>query len=266
MYYWQGRFDGRRKTLLLVHGFRGDHNGLRFIAEGLEEKFNVIVPDLPGFGKSSEFESGKHDLNAYVDALREFIEELKLKQKPLMVAHSFGTIVTSKLAYEAPDVMGEKVVLICPIATKALTGRIVKLGDRIVGLTGKMPDKLGKKMTGSKLVADLVSLKMTKTKDKELKRRVKEEHRRYFGGFATNKSMIEGMRAANSGSVGMFAREIDKEILVIATELDDLTSVESQKRLVKKFTNARIEVVDETGHLVHYERPEEVARLVKEFM
>jgi Predicted hydrolases or acyltransferases (alpha/beta hydrolase superfamily) len=266
VYYWRNDFQSTKQTLLLVHGFRGDHNGLRFIAENLANEYNVIVPDLPGFGKSGKFKSGKHDLDNYVDTLNDFIKSLRLKKKPVLVAHSFGTIISAKLAYEAPELSSKDMVLICPIATTALSGLVQKTSDKLIGAAYFLPENVGKRITGSKVVADVVSAKMTRTKDKETKKLIKEEHRKHFGKFASNKSMLEGLRATNNNSVGMFARDIDKRVLLIATEFDDVTSVQKQRRLKKLFKNAELRVLKDTGHLVHYEAPDEAAAVIADFL
>ena len=39
------------KTIILLHGLRGDHHGLEELAKLLEKKgYKVINPDLPGYG------------------------------------------------------------------------------------------------------------------------------------------------------------------------------------------------------------------------
>ena len=44
-----------KKTILLIHGLRGDHHGLAALAKELEQKgYNVINPDLPGSGDRAE--------------------------------------------------------------------------------------------------------------------------------------------------------------------------------------------------------------------
>ncbi|THE16454.1 alpha/beta fold hydrolase, partial [Kocuria rosea] len=54
--YWFYDVDRAPKPLLvLVHGFRGDHHGLQLVADRLRERYHVVVPDLPGFGRSEPF-------------------------------------------------------------------------------------------------------------------------------------------------------------------------------------------------------------------
>jgi pimeloyl-ACP methyl ester carboxylesterase len=47
------------RTILVIHGFRGDHHGLLRVADQLPE-MRLIMPDLPGFGSSEPFTSMDH--------------------------------------------------------------------------------------------------------------------------------------------------------------------------------------------------------------
>lgn len=62
--YWFYDADKQRKPLLvMLHGFRGDHHGLQLIATALREKYHVVVPDLPGFGRSEPFPQREHSVD-----------------------------------------------------------------------------------------------------------------------------------------------------------------------------------------------------------
>ena len=45
-------YQGAGRTIILVHGFRGDHHGLSAIAGALGDH-HVVIPDLPGYGKTA---------------------------------------------------------------------------------------------------------------------------------------------------------------------------------------------------------------------
>ena len=55
--YWSYepvRVTPETRTILVIHGFRGDHHGLLRVADQLSE-MRLIMPDLPGFGSSAAF-------------------------------------------------------------------------------------------------------------------------------------------------------------------------------------------------------------------
>jgi len=48
--YWEYGTPQTGPTIVVVHGYRGDHHGLEPVVNLLED-FHVISPDLPGFGE-----------------------------------------------------------------------------------------------------------------------------------------------------------------------------------------------------------------------
>ncbi len=46
------RASGQGKTVVLLHGFGEDGNIWNDLAAKLEDNFKVVIPDLPGSGKS----------------------------------------------------------------------------------------------------------------------------------------------------------------------------------------------------------------------
>jgi non-heme chloroperoxidase len=61
-------------------------------------------------------------------------------------------------------------------------------------------------------------------------------------------------------------REIDAPTLMLWGEQDPLFPREEQERLAGAIPNATLKVYPETGHAVHWDRPEWVVRDLEEFM
>jgi pimeloyl-ACP methyl ester carboxylesterase len=107
---------------------------------------------------------------------------------------------------------------------------------------------------------------MTKTKDTQLRDYVHDQHLRYFSLFHSPKSLAEGFKVSVSNSVRDFAPAIHLPTLLIAGALDDITPLEKQKELVELFSDGRLEVVENVGHLTHYETPDQVAAYIQAFI
>ena len=101
---------------------------------------------------------------------------------------------------------------------------------------------------------------MTTTPDPALRRWIHAEHRRYFSGFADRRVLLEAFHASISHDVAEFAPDIAVPTLLVAAERDDITSVAAQRALVRRFSDARLVVVEATGHLAHYEAPAATSR------
>ena len=77
--------------------------------------------------------------------------------------------------------------------------------------------------------------------------------------------MLEGFTTSVSHTVGDFAPYITVPTLLIAGSLDDITPLSAQYALVKKFPSAKLKVINDVGHLTHYETPGDVAKHVQAF-
>jgi len=92
LFYRHTPIDPHRKTLLFIHGL-GD-SGLAFreaFIEAVLRDFNIIVPDLPGYGKSKSEHDGEKDYAFAKQAARlyELLNYLGI-EKFCLVGHSMG--------------------------------------------------------------------------------------------------------------------------------------------------------------------------------
>jgi len=85
------------KPFLILHGWNSNSGRWQPVAEIIARKgFKVIVPDLPGFGKSDALPV-PWNLNKYVNWADEFVKELNMGDFYL-AGHSFGGALASKIA------------------------------------------------------------------------------------------------------------------------------------------------------------------------
>jgi len=249
----------------MLHGFRGTHHGLQLIADELKE-FEVIVPDLPGFSEGEQLEN--YTLDAYVEWVHSFIEKQKFKTPPILLGHSFGSIVSSAYAAKYPKTIS-KLILLNPVGAPALEGpRIImsKLAVFYYWVGTKLPSNVAHKWLTAQFVTFMITVTMSKTKDKKLRAFIHNEHRRYFSSFHSAASVAQGFNVSISHSVRDFAPSIKTTTLLIAADKDDVTSLTQQKELHKLFPHATLKVIENVGHLTHYETPDQVARYIIDFI
>lgn len=249
----------------MIHGFRGTHHGLELIATRLKG-FRAIIPDLPGFADGPVLD--QHDLDAYVSWLREFIHRQKLKQPPILLGHSFGSIVSAAYAAKYPGTIS-RLVLVNPIGAPALEGPravLSRLAVLYYWLGKKLPGGFARRWLASNLIVMVMSVAMVKTKDKELRAFIHDQHRRYFSLFHTPASVAQGFHTSISHNVREFAPAIRIPTLLIAGAKDDITPLEKQKELATLFSHATLHIIEDVGHLTHYETPAEVAAAIQAFI
>lgn len=252
------------ETIVMIHGYRGNHRGLEAIAGGLD-KFRVIIPDLPGFGESNELVA-EHSVDSYACWLGELLLALNLSKTAHLVGHSFGTLVVGRYATSNDC---RSVILINPISAPALTGprryltRITKAFYRIGNL---LPETLGAGLLRSAIGVQVMSSVMAKTSDEELRKWIHRQHLDNFSDFSSVRVATEAYEASISSDLSQIAPVIRSRVLVIAAELDDITPIGVQRRVSGSYPNAIIREIKGVGHLVHYEAPGEAAELIGSFI
>jgi pimeloyl-ACP methyl ester carboxylesterase len=249
-------YPGEGETVVLIHGFRGDHHGLSAIAAAMPS-LNVVIPDLPGYGHSPLLE-GEHNLENYGRWLIEFLAELG--GSPVVVGHSFGTLVVGSAI--AQGLNPKSVVLLNPITLTASDTAPGRLAHSFYTL-GKF-GRLGSYLLRSALVVRGMSIAMATTKNLKLRSFIHNQHLTYFSNYRHDRVALEGFRAANSGNLMDWTELLPKGMLVIAGMKDIIAPIENQ-RLFAALVSARLEVLN-VGHLTHYEIPLEVGELIVDYL
>ncbi len=265
--YWKNSpTTSKPTTLVMIHGFRGTHHGLLRIADHLPEEYQVIIPDLPGFGESTPLAS--HTLEDFTLWLHSFIDELNLDEPPVLVGHSFGSIVASSYAATYPETI-TRLILINPIGAPALEGPkaiMTKLAILYYKIGEKLPERPARHWLGAKSIVRVMSVTMAKTKDRSLRRYIHNQHDQYFSRFASPQSVLEAFTTSTENDVRQVATQLSMPSLLIAGEKDDITSVSKQRELLKLLPNGELKVIAGVGHLTHYETPSEVAEYIYDFI
>lgn len=248
----------------MIHGFRGTHHGLLLIAKQLPE-YRIIIPDLPGFGSGAKLQ--KYDIDSYVAWLHRFIAKHSGQTPPLLLGHSFGSIICAAYAAKYPKTIAA-LMLVNPIGAPALEGPrrfMTKLALSYYKIGAKLPEKSAHKWLAAKPIVRIMSVTMAKTSNKDLRLFIHGQHDQYFSLFHSPQSVLEGFGTSISHNVAEYAKRIPVKTLLIAGSLDDITPLSVQYALVKKFPAANLKVINNVGHLTHYETPEKVAKLIQAF-
>ena len=263
---WWEYGESDAPVLVLVHGFRGDHHGLEPVVAQLPG-FRIISPDLPGFGESATFAERPHDIDAYADWLAAFIGAIGLDGSYDLLGHSFGSIVSS--AAVARGLAPERLVLVNPIGAPALEGPrglMTRLAVLYYRTAAALPERAGYALLANGAIVRVMSVTMAKTRQKPLRRWIHDQHDRYFSAFGDRDAVLEAFRASVSHDVSEYAADIDVPTLLVAAERDDVTPLDAQHRLVARFADAKLEVIPEVGHLIHYETPGDAAARILRFL
>ncbi|RKW71179.1 alpha/beta fold hydrolase [Galactobacter caseinivorans] len=256
-----------RGVILMIHGFRGDHHGLRRLVNALPD-YLVIAPDLPGFGATGPFTTAAHDAPGYgavIDALR---TELELPASTVLLGHSFGSIVTSHYAAAHPEAFS-RLILVNPICEPALESSqalATRAAQAYYGGAAALPLAAGEALLRARVVVDVTTAAMLTSRDPVTRRYVRDQHRAYFAGFSDPDTLLESYRSSITHTVRDVAGRLTMPSLLIAGETDPLGSVAGQERLAALMPDAALVMIPRVGHLIHYETPQTAADAIEAFL
>lgn len=255
------------RTILVVHGFRGDHHGLLRVVDQLPE-MRLIMPDLPGFGASGAFPSGGHSVQGYGRFIKDFMTALGLGPGTVLLGHSFGSIIASHFVADQPGAVAE-LILINPIAAPALEGPkglMTKAAVLYYEAAARLPRRLGNSLLRNQLIVRVMSETMAKTKDPVVRGFVHAQHSAYFSAFADRDSLLEAFKASVSSNVAEVAPRLALPVLLVAGEKDEIATLPDQHKLLPLLPDGTLEVIPGVGHLIHYETPEPAAGFIRRFL
>lgn len=247
-------------AIILIHGLRGNHFGVQDIAETLTEKYGyqVFAPDLPGSGTRPELKD--KTLDGYAKWFCNYIKKLKLDQPPIIIGHSMGSIVTSYFIDKYPELVDRRVILLSPIFRSSFGRAISNIEYALMsGALHLLPKKPRYNLMRSKPVSFLISHFLTVDKSKQ--KEIDLLHYRYCL-FASADSLLADCK------ISMQKETIipeNKEIFFCFGDRDKLGSVKRSTSRVKE-AKQTYKIIKNKGHLINYECPKTVARLIAEFI
>ncbi len=105
--YKKGRISysvhGEGKPVLLIHGFGEDSNIWENQVNRFNERYKLIIPDLPGCGKS-DFIPEVFSMDDHADLLAELLKAEKSETADL-IGHSMGGYIAMAFAEKYPEMM-----------------------------------------------------------------------------------------------------------------------------------------------------------------
>lgn len=101
------RTVGEGKTVVLVHGFGEDSNIWDYQVEFLKAHFHIILPDIPGSGRSEIVPNA--NIETYAEIMKAILDnegttsKLQETESVTMIGHSMGGYITLAFAKKYPE-------------------------------------------------------------------------------------------------------------------------------------------------------------------
>ncbi|MBO6975837.1 MAG: alpha/beta hydrolase [Prochlorococcus marinus CUG1435] len=128
---------GRGQPILLLHGFDSSFLEFRRIYQSLKRNFQVIIPDLLGFGFSPRCATNEYNPSKIISYLIDLLQTLQISKNLKIVGASMGGSTALKLSFEMPDSI-DKIVLLSPAGLfgqpKSIPFPLNQIGASFLGL------------------------------------------------------------------------------------------------------------------------------------
>jgi pimeloyl-ACP methyl ester carboxylesterase len=235
------KIGGKGETILILHGWNGSSDSWKRVIEILEGSFNVVCPDLPGFGKS-DFPPSSWSLKNFAKWLFNFAQKLKLDNFHLL-GHSFGGRVALKFSILYPEKV-KKLILVNSAGIKTeftlrqkVLFKIAQIGNAIFS------EKIFERFKNR---ASNVFYKIFRIRD-----------------YAKAKGVMkETMKIILSEDFLPELPKIDKETIIIWGKEDKILPLKYAFIFKENIKNSKLEVLPGIGHSPHLEYPEKLAEIL----
>ena len=240
---------GKGFPLVLVHGFLGSSDMWEPQINFFKNKFKVITPDLPGFGRSNKVKS----YNSIQSIANLLLENLKRKKidKFHLLGHSMGGMIVQEMAKNKGD-------------------KISKLVCYSTGPRGEMPGRFEtvdqSRENLKKKGLEIVSRKIAKTWF------TKGEDAKYFktcveAGKQTSIEAADNALIAFKNWNGLDTlKNIKNETLIVWGDQDKSYKKKEIELLKKNILNSSLVIFKECAHNVHLEKVDEFNDKIQEFL
>src|SRR3989339_706235 len=231
---------GEGKPFLILHGWGSNTERWAEVAEQISKNnFKVIIPDLPGFGKSDTL-AVAWNTNNYIKWLEEFVKELGLVEFYLM-GHSFGGALAVKLAIKYPQQV-EKLFLISAASVRKRTSKksAFKNLSTITKAFSFLPGYTFFRKAFYKFIIKKSDYPYVDGTVKETYINVVQEDLSQFTGF------------------------INVPTVIIWGDKDKSTPVEDAHFMNEKIKSSKLVIIEGAGHALNRECPEVLAEKVLE--
>lgn len=265
----------KRPPLFLLHGWMDTGASFHFLAEHLYNKYFMIAPDLRGYGIS---EHGKSALGyffyEYLADLHCLLHHYYPKKKINLLGHSLGGAVATIYAASFPDRIKSLINLEGFVfqnwnkksAPKRIHDWIAGMKEYGFRSYPSLLDLAQRLIKANSNLSEAKALFLAKYLSKKTKtgyRIAADPRHKYSEPYQVmSQSMQEYLSAIRAKTL-----VIGAEMSFFTTTLK-ISGVKKELQNYRRWINANCEtlMIPEVGHMLHHEKPEEIAKILHRFL
>ncbi|MFX0020775.1 MAG: alpha/beta fold hydrolase [Candidatus Hermodarchaeota archaeon] len=250
---------GKGEPLVLIHGFGTRYQGWNFQIPYFEKKMKVITFDNRGVGKSSR-PNYPYTMEMFVEDIKALLDYLNIQDKIHLCGISLGGMIVQNFVIKYPEKV--KTLILCATSAHYDPGPLFK------------SFKLIKKLSLEEQVEALLPFTYSRVYVRKLKMDQKlfdsiKEDTLFITPMRDPTHFQDYMNQANgmaTHDTREFLDKINHPTLILGANKDRIIPLPHQKLLHEKIVNSKLEIFSGCGHAFIMEKPEEVNKLIWNFL
>lgn len=257
---------GTGPPLIILHGLYGSSDNWVSIGKKLAAKFEVYLIDQRNHGQS--FHSDQHRYDLLQNDLKKFLEEQSIS-KAIIIGHSMGGKTATYFAVENPEMIQSLIVIdIAPTAYQETKSEQHKIHSIIIESLLQLDIK---NQTNREDINDQLRLKLPNDQLRNFL--LKNLKRNNSNGFQWKinlpvlKTELPYIMSGLDPADFMYGNPVvGFPVMFIKGGNSPYISRKDLEDIQKIFPQAIINTIDNAGHWLHAEKPEELIQIITEFI
>ena len=242
-------------TIIFLHGSPGQISNWKYQISYFEEKYRVVAYDQRGYGRSDK--PIEVTLNDYLDDLTSLMNKLNISvEDAVLIGHSFGGMVAQAYARDHT------------IKGLVLIGSLIRIKPDIIDkIIWHLPPVFWRRLlfTENPLTRKVYrDLFFSPSTSDEIFQEFIKDNREYLESLPAH--AFRYLKFFRDYDASNWLPEIKVPALVIVGEDDKVTPKDESVKIHELLPNSRLVILERAGHLILYERAEELNKLVDEFI
>ncbi len=255
---------GTGPVLLLIHGMGGSSENWRAVIEPLARDHTVIVPDLPGHGRSTPG-PGDYSVGGLAAGLRDLLLLLEHRRATL-VGHSLGGGVAMQFAYQFPEIV-ERLVLVSsgglgPEVSPLLRAAVLPGAGPFIAATAP----LGRWLESGLRRAEALGLRLSTDITEILHGYAQLADPRRRAAFLATVRTVLGLGGQRVSAVDRLYLADAVPVLILWGARDRVVPAHHAEHARRNIPGSRLEVFEEVGHLPQLEVPSRFVSVLEQFL
>jgi uncharacterized protein (TIGR00369 family) len=250
---------GQGPAILLLHGIPSSSYLWRDLIDPLSATFEVLAPDLLGYGDSDKRLDADLSLAAQARYMVAFMESIGVHQAAV-VGHDIGGGIAQLMAVDEPERVARLILIDSVVDNNWPVGDIARLKEPVwdqIMVNLDLREGLRKGLEAGIVTEGRVTDELV------------DEWTRPFQDLGGRRAYLRAARALNNRDLVSRSRhiqEIETPTLILWGANDKFLEPRWADTLKHKFADTTVEIIDPGGHFLPLDRPDAVGEAITRFL